>query len=1106
MRNHKASGKASRKSNALLGFVLILLVSSNAFAATPPIFMAAVLPVTGGVGTLIGSSMKLSFNMSVQDYASTVPHATVSNLPLDTYVHNDMSSPERGVFGAIGHIMDNNAVGIVGAWNSGVTIEMSYVCNSYTTPAMTPMSTSPTLASKVSFPALTRGVTNDQIISGYWARFMVNNKWKQYAAIGCDDSFCSGALTAIKDETAKLGITTMEKIAFTSDASSITAAVTAIKESGAKIIYAVMYGDPARACLEEAVKQGILGTEEYLWLGNAWVEDSLFSNNWGFANEVRGSLAMAPGLALESFKYLSFASKFAAADPTLKPMPADAPYTYDTTTFMLTALAQTTKDLAGFGLSAACLNFKHFDANRGTCSITTTLRQTIYDRSICKSGASDCDVQLGVSNLLKHFAPTDGSSEWSPHSLSPSALYLQNIYQNAISGATGTFILQTDGERKGISSLKNLQTTGTNDQFSYAIADVGSVNSLDIIVDDTKIVYGGGTVEEPNRKLPEDGSAPPASETDPIPAAVGGAVGGAAVIGIVVAIYLWHRRKQELEKELQNLSWLIHMEDITLQEGTGGASRSSMNSKGSLGSAASKMSRLGQVYITIGLYKGETIALKKVYKESVEITRTLRVEVRNVRELRHSNVNPFLGATLDPGQIYLLYDYCVKGSLEDVLANDKMQLDDIFKYAMMQDCCKGMQYIHASPIVAHGALKSSNCLIDSRWVLRVTDIGFEEFRDGEEKEDEDENAQFVRKYWMAPEHAKEGQVIGFNGSQKGDVYSFGIIVQEIITRELPYAESDLEPNDIVRRVVKMNMRPEITAETPGELAELMKTCWETDPEMRPDFSHCFKEVKRMNPSKSGSVMDNMAKILEKYIAGLKETIAVNTEQLMDKKAMSEELLYELLPSVVAEKLVRGDPVEPCVYPNASILFSDIVGFATVCDRKNAKQVVTFLNDIYDHFDKILLDHDCFKIETIGDTYMVVSGCPKANGRNHAIELTDLAMNCMSEMSSMKVKHSKNHELKLRVGVHSGQLTGGVVGLKIPRFVVFGAAVHQGARVESHAPPQTILVSSTTKEILDSIGGFHFEKFDEIPAKKGKPIETFKIMGRDGFKKKFPKPS
>ena len=116
-----------------------------------------------------------------------------------------------------------------------------------------------------------------------------------------------------------------------------------------------------------------------------------------------------------------------------------------------------------------------------------------------------------------------------------------------------------------------------------------------------------------------------------------------------------------------------------------------------------------------------------------------------------------------------------------------------------------------------------------------------------------------------------------------------------------------------------------------------------------------------------------------------------------------------------------------------------------------------LNDLYTLFDSIIENYDVYKVETIGDAYMVVSGLPKRNGILHAGEIASMSLHLLENIKRFKIRHRPNDTLKLRIGIHSGPCVAGVVGLKMPRYCLFGDTVNTSSRMESSGERKNFLI-------------------------------------------------
>ena len=150
-------------------------------------------------------------------------------------------------------------------------------------------------------------------------------------------------------------------------------------------------------------------------------------------------------------------------------------------------------------------------------------------------------------------------------------------------------------------------------------------------------------------------------------------------------------------------------------------------SKQSLASAMSGDSGFHAIQCRTARYKGALVRIKELHFEKKrDIPRDVMKEMKLMREIRHANINSFIGAHVESHMIMLLTDFCSKGALQDILENPDIKLDMMFVSSLVTDLVSGMHFLHYSTqLGVHGNLRSSNCLVTSRWTLQITDFGLQ---------------------------------------------------------------------------------------------------------------------------------------------------------------------------------------------------------------------------------------------------------------------------------------------------------------------------------------------------------------------------------------------
>jgi class 3 adenylate cyclase len=214
------------------------------------------------------------------------------------------------------------------------------------------------------------------------------------------------------------------------------------------------------------------------------------------------------------------------------------------------------------------------------------------------------------------------------------------------------------------------------------------------------------------------------------------------------------------------------------------------------------------------------------------------------------------------------------------------------------------------------------------------------------------------------------------------------------------------------------------------------------------------------------------------------------EALASEQAKTEQLLLNILPRKIAQRLRAGEEHIADAFPNVSVLFADMVGFTAMSRTMTASALVEVLGDLFSRFDLITEKHGLEKIKTIGDCYMLAGGVPDPMD-DHAHAVIDAAMEFCTALEEMRER--TGGALRMRIGVHSGPIVAGVIGLRKFTYDLWGDTVNVASRMESTGEPGRIHVSVNTANLVRN--DFKLESRGSIEVKSLGQVETFFVNGR-----------
>ncbi|XP_055348982.1 atrial natriuretic peptide receptor 1-like [Paramacrobiotus metropolitanus] len=477
-------------------------------------------------------------------------------------------------------------------------------------------------------------------------------------------------------------------------------------------------------------------------------------------------------------------------------------------------------------------------------------------------------------------------------------------------------------------------------------------------------------------------------------------------------------------------------------------------------------------------------------------------ELKRLRTTKSDKLVRIFGILLKEDRGIVLYEACPKGSIyQATRSGDMFMQDTSFRLSMLSDIIEGLNFIHNSWIYCHGRLRSSKCLINSRFMVKITDYALQDLNV------EDHLATGDQK-WMAPELLRTANFASASGKRRADVFSFSIILSEVCLLGDPYNNAQdydkyteiidtlKEGKPPVKRpnLEKISMDP-VKAEGLRNLAE---ACWKENPTERPTMAEVDKMFQRMRGKNAGTMMDDLMKRMQSYADELEHTVAGRTAELLEEKGKIQKLLFEILPRPVALDLIAGKTIQPEQFESVTILFNAVEGFSQIASTCSPIQLIAIMHSLYLAIDNEISAFDVYKVETTNDVYLIASGLPKRNGTKHVTEIAACALSLGNAARKVN-RQSSELQLKFVTGFHTGPIVTAVAGDRLPRYCLFGDTINTASRMESTSEGDRIQASSFSVALIPETSDLLFLPRGEIFVKGKGNMLTFWLVG---FKSKL----
>ncbi|PIC31354.1 hypothetical protein B9Z55_012082 [Caenorhabditis nigoni] len=598
-----------------------------------------------------------------------------------------------------------------------------------------------------------------------------------------------------------------------------------------------------------------------------------------------------------------------------------------------------------------------------------------------------------------------------------------------------------------------------------------------------------------------------------------------SILLIPMAIAFYLQRKEHL---IQQMPWRVPLDTINFDDSRNGILLSVSRRVSSVSTARASYSSIFSANVSEHAHVNkQKVSIKRyVQRRAITFSRQEMEMLNQLKYMSHTNINPFTGICFNQGsELIVMWQFTARYSLEDLIFGKEQKFGRNFQSTFIKHIMHGINFIHNSSIKVHGTLYLSNCVVDSYWVVKLTDFGIKNILKERMHHKElapnssfDIDAIHYKYLQLAPEHLsslleKHEEPMG---TVEGDMYQLAMVIYQILFYMRPFAERqedikvfsspNLHPLKSILPELSTLLSNQSTAPIHPKVPEgnsftmrllsIIQQCWLYKPAARPTLIKITDAVNReFGQDVKGTLIDQMIEMIDEYSANLEHIVAERTRELEQDMATTENLLYQLLPKSIADSIRSGKSVVPEQHSSVSLLVVDVCQFTKFCEAFIPVHILETLQELYSSFDYIVQKNKAFKVENVGDAYLICSGIPEMTACRHLREVSKISLKLQEFMKTFTVRHRPSHILQIKMGITSGAVAAGILGSIAPRFCIFGDTVNMACRMASTGLPGTIQLSElTANTMMEKFPSFIIEERGMIDVKGKGTCLTFWLTG------------